>query len=166
LSSKNIKITVEYNNLHETFEGNADETIKALMLYIYRIYPELEIISKLLWKPDIQKLLELVSEYAKLNVEGDIIFIKSLQSCEQSLLIVLTIAYLGHKLGKRDNEFLSILEISNTINKAEKTIRNTVTELLKSNLIERIDKGCYRITANGLRKIDETLNKKTVRIES
>ncbi len=166
MSSKNIKITVEYNNLHETFEGNADETIKALIQYIYRVYPELEIISKLLWKPDIQKILELVSEYAKLNVEGDIIFIKSLQSCEQSLLIMLTIAYLGHKLGKRDNELLSILEISNSINKAEKTIRNTVTDLIKSNLIERIDKGYYRITANGLRKINETLNKKTVKNES
>ena len=69
-----FKITVEYNNLHETFEGNADETIKALMQYIHRVYPELEIISKLLWKPDIQKILDLVSEYAKLNVEGDIIF--------------------------------------------------------------------------------------------
>ena len=113
-----------------------------------------------------QKLLELVSEYAKLDVEGDIIFIKSLQSCEQSLLIVLTIAYLGHTLGKRDNELLSILEISNSINKAEKTIRNTLTDLIKSNLIERIDKGCYRITANGLRKIEEILNKKTVKIES
>ena len=49
--------------------------------------------------------------------------------------------------------------MSNAINKAEKTIRNTVTDLVKSNLIERIDKGCYRITANGLKTIEETLNK-------
>lgn len=152
-----LKLQVEYEGLRETFEGDIDEVFKALLRLLYRIYPQLEIASKLIWTPDLKHLTEKLPEYCKLTPEGDFIIVKPLPSAEQSILLILTLAYLSYKLEKRDEESVESREIAKAVNKAEKTVRNTLTELTKSNAVERVDKGRYRITSYGLKKVEEIL---------
>jgi hypothetical protein len=152
-----IKLQVEYENLRESFEGDVDEVFKALTQFLYRIYPHMEVASKLIWTPDLKQLMERIPEYCRLTPEGDLIMVKTLPSTEQSILLILTLAYLSYKLGKRSDESIESLEISKAINKAEKTVRNTLTELTKTNTVERVDKGRYKITSSGLRKVEEIL---------
>ncbi|MEM2122391.1 MAG: hypothetical protein QXE79_02015 [Candidatus Bathyarchaeia archaeon] len=152
-----IRLQVEYENLKESFEGDVDEVFKALTQFLYRVYPNIEVASRLIWTPDLNRLMEKIPEYCRLTTEGDFILVKPLPSTEQSILLILTLAYLSHKLGKRSDEFIESQEISKTINKAEKTVRNTLTELTKTNTVERIDKGRYKITSYGLRKVEEIM---------
>jgi len=152
-----LKLQVEYEGLRETFEGDIDEVFKALLRLLYRIYPQLEVASKLIWAPDLKYLTEKIPEYCKLTPEGDFIIVKPLPSAEQSILLILTLAYLSYKLEKRDEESVESREIAKAVNKAEKTVRNTLTELTKSNAVERVDKGRYRITSYGLKKVEEIL---------
>ncbi|MEM3793958.1 MAG: hypothetical protein QXS76_03500 [Candidatus Bathyarchaeia archaeon] len=152
-----IRLHVEYENLKESFEGDVDEVLKALIQFLYRVHPYVEAVSKLIWTPDLRQLMEKIPEYCKLTPEGDFILVKSPPSSEQSILLILALAYLSHKLGKRSDEFVASQEISKTINKAEKTVRNILTELTKVNAVERVDKGRYKITSYGLRKVEEIM---------
>lgn len=157
MTPKKIKLQVKFDSLTQNFEGDSDEVIKALIQFLYGIYPQLEIVSKLVWTPNIQNLVEKSSNFGKITPEGDFIQIRNLPSTEQEILFILTLAYLSSRIGQRKEDFVEVHEISKMINKAEKTVRNILAEFIKSGTAERIDKGLYKITQNGLRQIEETL---------
>ncbi|MGC8961366.1 MAG: hypothetical protein ACP5K1_02840, partial [Candidatus Bathyarchaeia archaeon] len=109
-----IKLQVEYENLKESFEGDVDEVLKALIQFLYGIHPYIEAASKLIWTPNLKQLMEKIPEYCKMTPEGDFILVKSPPSSDQSILLILALAYLSHKLGKRGDESVASQEISKT----------------------------------------------------
>jgi predicted transcriptional regulator len=69
-------------------------------------------------------------------------------------------AQLAGKMGKREVDSLSIEEIATGVGKAPKTIRNVIVELQKSNVIERTDRGKYRVTSKGLMELQNSISTK------
>jgi predicted transcriptional regulator len=61
-------------------------------------------------------------------------------------------------MGKRDGDSLSIEEIATGVGKAPKTIRNVIVELQKSGLIDRAERGKYRVTSKGLMDLENSLS--------
>ncbi len=66
-------------------------------------------------------------------------------------------AYLAAKFAKRPSDSLNIEEIATAVSKAPKTIRNTIVNMQKIGLIERADRGNYRITQKGLMGLEDSL---------
>ncbi len=66
-------------------------------------------------------------------------------------------AHLASKTAKRGSDSSSIEEIANGVGKPSKTIRNVIVELQRSGLIERADRGKYRVTPKGLMQLESTL---------
>ena len=66
-------------------------------------------------------------------------------------------AHLTAKFAKRATDSLNIEEIATAVSKAPKTIRNTIIKMQKVGLIERSDRGNYRITQKGLMELENSL---------
>jgi predicted transcriptional regulator len=66
-------------------------------------------------------------------------------------------AHLASKFARRPTDSLKTEDIANAVSKAPKTIRNTIANMQKAGLIERTDRGNYRITQKGLLELENSL---------
>ena len=65
-------------------------------------------------------------------------------------------AHLASKFVRRPTDSLNTEEIATAVSKAPKTIRNTMVNMQKAGLIERTDRGNYRITQKGLMELENS----------
>ncbi|MEM2576909.1 MAG: type IV toxin-antitoxin system AbiEi family antitoxin domain-containing protein, partial [Candidatus Bathyarchaeia archaeon] len=104
---------------------------------------------------DYLELLNNLSEIVNLTPNGELILLKQIPSTDEAIGILLLTVEVAYKLGKRQSNALSAEELTKILGKAEKTIRNTIAEMIKAGLIERIEKGTYHITAVGIKEVSE-----------
>jgi DNA-binding IclR family transcriptional regulator len=76
---------------------------------------------------------------------------------ERAVAVLLFMAQLANKMGKRTSDSLSIEEISRGVGRAPKTIRNVLVQIQRLGLIDRADRGRYRITSRGLMELERSL---------
>ena len=150
-----IKVQVELNGLRHVVEGNSDQVIREVIQFISKVYPPFDITSRFVWSPDYVKMLETISNLAKISTSGEIIITELVPSSDQAIGVALLCAHLANKFGKRPNDEMSVEEISSAARKAVKTVRNTLVEMLKAGLVERTGRGTYRISLNGLMEVQE-----------
>lgn len=138
-------------------EGDAEEAIREIVKFLSSVYPTYDVASKLIYTPDYTEILENVSEFVNFSPSGEAILLKQFSSTDAAIGAILLAADAAHKLGKRESNSLSVEELAKGLNKAEKTVRNTLSEMIKAGVVERVDKGTYRITAAGIRAINESV---------
>ncbi|MEM3517200.1 MAG: type IV toxin-antitoxin system AbiEi family antitoxin domain-containing protein [Candidatus Bathyarchaeia archaeon] len=152
---KKIKVQVEYNGLKHIAEGSVEEVIKEVISFLSKICPTYDVASKIIYTPDYLELLNNLSEIVNLTPNGELILLKQIPSTDEAIGILLLTVEVAYKLGKRQSNALSAEELTKILGKAEKTIRNTIAEMIKAGLIERIEKGTYHITAVGIKEVSE-----------
>ena len=156
---RKIKLTIEVKGHSQIFEGDVDNALKFVSQFLSQTYPGLKQTSKFIYSPDITTLLELTSEYIKVDEKGTLLFVRHPESTEQAIVILLLAAMISHKIGIRNEKTLSINEIIQQVDKAPKTIRNTFAYLTKNNLVERVSKGEYQITVRGVKWMEDVLKR-------
>jgi hypothetical protein len=155
VTSNQIKVQVELNGLRHVVEGDSDQVIREVIQFISRVCPPFDIASRLVWSPDYAKMLETISDLAKISTSGEIVVTEAVPSSDQAIGLVLLCAQVAHKFGKRMNDEMSVEEISSAAGKAVKTVRNTLVEMVKAGLVERTGRGTYRISTNGVIQVQE-----------
>jgi predicted transcriptional regulator of viral defense system len=85
------------------------------------------------------------------------ILLKSYMPADQSMGSVLLCAHILSKIGKREDDEMSIEELKKLTGKSEKTVRNTLTQMTKDGTVERTGRGSYRITNLGIMRVKEML---------
>jgi len=136
-------------------EGDSDQVIREIIQFISRVCPPFDIALRLVWSPDYARMLEAISNLAKISSSGEIIITESVPSSDQAIGLALLCAHVANKLGKRASDEMSVEEISRTTAKAIKTVRNTLVQMLRVRLVERIGRGAYRISVNGIMELQE-----------
>jgi hypothetical protein len=155
VTSNQIKVQVELNGLRHVVEGDSDQVIREVIQFISRVCPPFDIASRLVWSPDYAKMLETISDLAKISTSGEIVVTEVVPSSDQAIGLALLCAQVAHKFGKRMNDEMSVEEISSAAGKAVKTVRNTLVEMVKAGLVERTGRGTYRISTNGVIQVQE-----------
>jgi hypothetical protein len=155
--TKQVKVTIDANGLRYEAIGTADEIVPQILQFLSRAVPTYDLARRLLYVSDLAAVTDKIAGYAKMTNTGQLLLTRSDLAADKAILIILFMAYLADKTAKRDTDSLSIEEIVNGIGKAMKTIRNMTVELQKSGLIERADRGRYKITAKGLMQLENTL---------
>jgi len=61
------------------------------------------------------------------------------------------------KVGRRSSDGTTAEEIAQVTGKAQKTVRKTLAQMLRLGLVERAERGSYRITVLGLKELRETM---------
>lgn len=154
-----VKVLIEVNGLRYEANGPPDEIVPQILQFISQSVPAFDLARKLVYVSDLAGLADKVSEFAKMTNTGQLLLTRNDIPADRAVSILLFMAHLATKMGKRNSESLSIEEIANGVGKAPKTIRNVIVELQKSGLIEREERGSYKITTKGLMQLEtQTLN--------
>jgi len=153
-NSEKLKVHVEFGELIENFEGTPDEVVRAFLISLSRIYPGLELASKLVFQPDLASLSISLEGLIKFAPEG-LLLLATEAPAEEAILISLVGDYIGYRLGKIDFDTDSTNGLVKTTGKALKTISNQLAWMIDDSLVERVDRGRYRITSLGITRFEQ-----------
>lgn len=148
-----IKVLIEANGLRYEASGSPNEIIPQVIQFLSQSVPTFDLARKLIYVSDLAGLADKISDYAKMTSSGQLLLTRTDIPADRSITILLFMAHLAGKMAKRPSDSLTIEEIANGVGKATKTIRNVIVELQKTGLIERAERGSYKITAKGLMQL-------------
>ena len=153
-----IRVQIEVNGVRYDGSGSVQEIVPQILQFLSQAVPAYDLAKKLVYVPDLASLADKISEFAKMTNTGQLLLVRNGLPAERAILIVLFMAHLAGKMGKRDGDALSIEEIATGVGKAPKTIRNVIVELQKSGLIDRAERGKYLVTSKGLMDLENSLS--------
>jgi predicted transcriptional regulator len=151
-----VRIQIDIGDMHYQGDGLAEEIVSQVMQFLAQSVPAYDIARKLIYIPDLAGLADRVSEFARMTSTGQLLLTRINLPAEKAIIVLLFMAQLAGKMGKRDDS-LSIEEISTGVGRAPKTIRNVLVQLQRLGLIDRADRGKYRITPKGLMQLEQSL---------
>lgn len=151
-----VRVQIEVNDMRYEGSGSVQEIVPQILQFLSQAVPAYDLARKLVYVPDLAGLADKISEFAKMTNTGQLLLAKRDLPAERAIAIVLFMAHLASKMGKRDADSLSIEEIATGVGKAPKTIRNVIVELQKAGLIDRAERGKYRITLKGLMELENS----------
>ncbi len=155
--TRQIKVLIDANGLRYEGSGTAEEMIPQVLRFLSQAVPTFDLARKLLYVSDLAGLADRISDYAKMTNTGQLLLMRNDLAAEKAILVLLFMANLASKTSKRESDSLSIEEIVNGVGKSSKTIRNVIVELQRSGLIEKADRGRYKVTPKGLIQLETTL---------
>lgn len=152
-----MKVQIDIDGIHFESNGSVEELVPQVLQFISRTIPTYDLARKLIYVPDLAGLADKISELAKMTNNHQLLLTKNNLPADKSISIVLFMAYLTSRFGRRPTDSLNIEEIATAVSKAPKTIRNTIVNMQKAGLMERTDRGNYRITQKGLMNLESSL---------
>ncbi len=155
--TEQVKVLIEVNGMRYESSGPVQEIVPQILQFLSQAVPAYDLAKKLVYVPDAAGLADKVSEFAKMTNTGQLLLTRNDISSEKSISILLFMAHLAGKMGRREGDSLSIEEIATGVGKATKTIRNVIVEIQKAGLIDRTERGMYRITSKGLMELENSL---------
>ena len=157
VQTRRVKVQIDIDGVHFESSGSAEELVPQILQFVSRTIPTYDLARKLMYVPDLAGLADRVSEFAKMTNDNQLLLTKNSLSADKSISIVLFMAHLASKFAKRSTDSLNTEEIAIAVSKATKTVRNTIVNMQKAGLIERADRGNYRITQKGLMELENSL---------
>ena len=152
-----VKIQIDVADMHYEGNGPVEEIVPQVMQFLIQTVPAYDIARKLIYIPDLAGLADKVSEFARMTSTGQLLLTRINLPADKGITVLLFMAQLAGKMGKREADSLTIEEISVGVGRAPKTIRNVLVQLQKLSLIDRADRGRYRITTKGLMELERFL---------
>jgi len=149
-----LKVHIELGEAKADFEGEINQVFELTVKFLTQIYPNLEILQRIVYTPDIVALAKKIEGLIEITSEGLILLPNFDVPARDAICIALLGAYLGKALGKLSKDTLTTRHLARIIGKARKTVSNEVPRLLSDGLIERTPKGEYRLTTVGIRKTE------------
>jgi len=152
-----VKVLIEVNGMRYEGIGPVQDIIPQVMQFLVQAVPTYDLAKKLVYVPDLASMADRVSEFARMTPTGQLLLTRTNLPAERAVSILLFMAQLAGKMGKRESDSLSIEEIATGVGRAPKTIRNVLVQLQRSSHIDRADRGRYRITSKGLMELERSL---------
>lgn len=152
-----VKVQIDVDGMHYEGNGSVEEIVPQVMQFLIQAVPAYDLAKKLVYVPDLAGLADKVADFAKMTSTGQLLLTRTNLPAEKAITVLLFMAQLVGKMGKRGSDSLNIEEISTGIGRAPKTIRNVLVQLQRSGQIDRADRGKYRITSKGLMELERSL---------
>ncbi|MEM2960176.1 MAG: winged helix-turn-helix domain-containing protein [Candidatus Bathyarchaeia archaeon] len=137
------------------FEGDAEQVFESILRFLSQVYPNIELIQKIVFTPDLVKMMNDIAGLVEITQDGPIISSDLDLPAKSAICLTLLGAYIGNKIGRLRKETLSTSELSKLTGKAKKTVSNEIPKLVEDGLVEKASEGEYRITPLGIRKTGE-----------
>ena len=152
-----VKVQIDVDGMYYEGIGSVEEIVPQVMQFLIQAVPAYDVAKKLVYVPDLAGLADKVSDFARMTSTGQLLLTRINLPAEKAIAVLLFMAQLAGKMGKRESDSMSIEEISTGIGRAPKTIRNVLVQLQRSSQIDRADRGRYRITSKGLMDLERSL---------
>lgn len=147
-----LKVHVVFGEAYMDVEGTPDEVFQSLARFLTKLYPSLEVAQRLRHSPDLSQLANDLSGVVELAEDGPMIAAGKTLAARDALILALTGAYVGQRLGVLEKESLTGRQLKIATGKAGKTVMNQLPRLVESGLVERLAQGEYRVTHTGVRE--------------
>ncbi len=157
-----LRVHVEYGELQADFAGDPEAVSLAFIDFLYKVYPSFKLAHNLVFKPDLVKLSQALEGVIEYSSEGMILLPETLTS-EEAILLSLLGVYVGNQLRFFEEAALSVNDVANTSGKAPKTILNQLKGMIDDGLVERAERGKYRIKSRGIKAAEKILRELTTR---
>jgi len=154
-----LEITIRHaSGIEKKILGPPDAVLKELVSYMSTVYPSLELVSKIILTVDAREFMDSCSGVLAASPEG-LVVLKDVSHLRDRELLMLHLAgaRLMHILGKKENDALSLEDLTRVMGRPTGTVAGRLSELWKEQLIERVGKGSYRLTTMGARIVVKNL---------
>jgi len=153
-----ISVQIKFRDVEETFSGSAEETWLFLNRLFGEFLPTFEIANRLWLSVDLQKLAKDVESVISFSKEGaNLLLPKSKLTDNETLILWLLAGYLGNKLGFLENEAMSKEDLQAKLGKSGKITSTRLGELVKNDLVERMDDDKFKITTFGVVQVQKDI---------
>jgi len=154
-----LEITIRHaSGIEKKILGPPDAVLKELVSYMSTVYPSLELVSKIILTVDAREFMDSCSGVLAASPEG-LVVLKDVSHLRDRELLMLHLAgaRLMDILGKKENDALSLEDLTRVMGRPTGTVAGRLSELWKEQLIERVGKGSYRLTTMGARIVVKNL---------
>ncbi|MBS7655062.1 hypothetical protein KEJ50_00945 [Candidatus Bathyarchaeota archaeon] len=148
---KKIEVYLKHKDFEKKITGEVDEVLRELISFLTKIYPKMELASKLSLTVDVNDLLKACQGIVAVTPEGvvTLVDVETLPD-KELILLYLVKAKISRLLNKSEKESLLISDILSSTKHSVGSVAGRLSELCSENLVERVGKGEYRITTYGL----------------
>jgi hypothetical protein len=153
-----IEVVLKHSGVENRIIGSPETVVRELLSYFSKVYPSIELISKLVLSVDSVEFLQSCSGVLAVSPEG-LVVLKDLKDLKDKELMMIHLAgsRLQHQMGKKESDTLSLDEITKTTGRSTGTVAGRLSELCNEQLVERVGKGSYRLTTMGTRVVIKNL---------
>ena len=153
-----VEVIVRHQGIENRVIGTPEGVVRELLSYFSKVFPSLEIASRLVLTVDTSEFLQSCSGILASSPEGAVI-LKNADSLRDKELLLLHLSgvKLANILGKRDTDTVSLEETTKAVGRSTGTVAGRLSELHSEQLVERVGKGSYRLTTMGVRTVVKTL---------
>lgn len=153
-----IEVVLKHSGVENRIIGSPETVIRELLSYFSRVYPSVELVSKLVLSVDSVEFLQSCTGVLAVSPEG-LVVLKDLKDLKDKELMMIHLAgsRLQHQMGKKESDNLSLDEITKTTGRSTGTVAGRLSELCNEQLVERVGKGSYRLTTMGTRVVIKNL---------
>jgi len=132
-----IEIYVKCGGFEEDLKGPVDQVLRALVSSLDKIYPCLEMVSKVQLTVDLQEIIEDMEDVIAIAPSGPVIL------CEKKLTI--------KELIGLDKASLTLDELADLTRKTKGSVSRRITSMVNDRWVEKPDRGEYEISLLGIK---------------
>jgi len=156
LKKKELQVYVKYDQFEEDFKGPADQVLRALIAFLDKVYPGLEILSQVQLTVDLQELIEEMKGIIAIAPSGPVVLSKKKLTVKEQIGLNLIGAFVGYKLNLTEKASLSLDELVTLTGKTKGSVSGALTPMVNDRLVEKPEKSEYKISLLGIKHfIDE-----------
>src|SRR2546430_11266208 len=139
-----IEVVLKHSGVENRIIGSPETVLRELLSYFSRVYPSVELVSKLVLSVDSVEFLQSCTGILAVSPEG-LVVLKDLKELKDKELMMIHLAgsRLQHQMGKKESDTLSLDEITKTTGRSTGTVAGRLSELCNDQLVERVGKGSY-----------------------
>jgi len=153
-----VAVHVKYKGIEETFTGNANDVWVNVNRFFSEMIPAFDLARKITLTVDLQKLVEDSEDVIAIAPEGPQLLVpRQKLTGSETLLLNLLAAYIGHKIGKLDRDWLTREELQAKLGKSMKITSTRLGELAREGLALKTEEGNYKITTKGTRQLQQEM---------
>jgi len=153
-----VTVHVKYKGIEQIFTGNANDVWVSVNRFFCEMIPAFGLARKITLTVDLQKLVEDSEDVIAIAPEGPQLLIpRQKLTGSETLLLNLLAAYIGHKMGKLDREWLTREELQAKLGKSMKITSTRLGELAREGVAVKIENGNYRIATIGIKRVQEEI---------
>ena len=160
---RNVEVTIKFHDVEKKIVGDVDAVLRELYAFLSEMLPSLSLASRISLTVDTQKFLESCVGVFAVTPEG-IAIVGGVESLSDRELVLLHLARarFGHLTKKYEADTVRIGDLIEKTKSGAGTIAGRLSELCSEGFAERMGKGEYRTTTQGL---DHFLNNVISRVK-
>ena len=150
-----MEVKIKYGDLEAIFKGSSENVSREVIEWLNKYIPGIRVATSLFYEPDYLELGRVISNYIRTSKEGEIFLLDNADqlSMHVKILMILSLARILRYSNFRDDESMTLDELSSILAASQKSVSSRLSELRAHGYIDKLREGKtsrYRVTIKGL----------------